>query len=61
MMGMPDHQFHTLIAQEWVESLRSTMLASRRRRRLREIDARTEAGRQQPRLETFGLEPRNAA
>jgi len=42
-MGMPDHHFHALIAQERIESLRSTMLASRRRRR-RDEHKRDEAG-----------------
>ena len=51
MMGMPDHQFHALIAHDHVESLRETMLASRRRRRLRDDREQKEAGRVSPRLD----------
>jgi hypothetical protein len=62
MLGMPDHQFHALIAHERVESLRATMLASRRRPWRRDDDQEPkEAGQLTPRLEPQALEPRQAA
>ena len=52
MLGIPDRHFHALIAQERVESLRATMVASRRWRR---NEAEKEgAGRLVPRLEPHG-------
>jgi hypothetical protein len=49
MMGLPEHRFHALIAQERFESRRSSMVASRRRRHRRD-EAREQAGRVLPRL-----------
>jgi hypothetical protein len=58
MMGMPDHHFHALVARERTESLRSTMLASSRRRHRAEQACeeagREEAGRVLPRLSLHG-------
>lgn len=60
MLGMPDHHFHALIAQERVESLRATMAASRRLRR-REDAEHEEAGQLAPRLDPRGGHARGAA
>jgi hypothetical protein len=53
MLGMPDHHFHALIARERAESLRATMIASRRSRRRRHENSReeNEAGHRMLRLE----------
>ena len=51
MLGMSDHRFHALVAQERVESLRATMLASRHRPRQQRVEEPKEAGQMPPRLE----------
>jgi hypothetical protein len=60
MLGMPDHHFHALIAQQRVETLRTAMAASRRPRR-REDTEHEQAGLRAPRLDPRGGRTRGAA